>query len=65
MNRHEFFMKRLRELGAFDSDADYGGAIGKAVERVSALWSTEGHSGFSSQITMELLNQLFHEYNNQ
>jgi len=65
MNRHDFFLKRMRELGAFDADSDYNGMIGKAVERVSAIWAAEGHSGASSAITLQLLNQLFSEYENQ
>lgn len=64
-NRHQFFMRRLTELGAYDEDSDYKGAIGKAVERVSAIWMTEGHSGMSSAVTLGLLNQLFKEYNGE
>ena len=60
--RHEFFLKRIAELGAADDDADYRGMVGKAVERVSAIWATEGHSGGSHTVTLQLLNQLFKEW---
>ena len=32
MSRHDFFRKRLRDMGLYDDDSDYDGMIGKAVE---------------------------------
>lgn len=61
-NRHSFFIRRLRELGLYDADADYGGMIGKAVEDLSLSWSKQGHSGMSAEITLEVFDQLMDEY---
>lgn len=61
-NRHSFFIRRLKELGLYDVDADYGGMIGKAVEDLSLSWSKQGHSGTSAEITLEVFNELMDEY---
>ena len=65
MNRHEYFKKRLKKLGVLDKDSDYNGMIGKSVRQLSSVFSKQGHSGMSAQITMSLFNQLMSEWNNQ
>ena len=62
MTRHEFFIKRLKELGMYDDDSDYNGMIGKAIEELSDVFGNQGHSGMSAQITMGLFNQLMDEW---
>ena len=64
MNRHEMFIKRLREIGMYDADSDYDGMIGGAVERMSKVFADEGHSGVSAAVTCGLWNKLMDEYNN-
>ena len=60
--RHEFFKKRLKELGLYDQDSDYGGMLGKAVEELSETFAKQGHSGYSAVITRGVFNQLMDEY---
>jgi len=60
--RHEFFKRRLSELGMYDADSDYDGMIGAAIEELSLVFSKQGHSGGSAQITIGLFNQLFNEW---
>lgn len=62
MTRHEYFVKRMKELGVYDEDSDYGGMIGKSVERMSITFGLEGHSGMSATITNQLWNQLMREW---
>ena len=61
-NRHEFFKRRLRELGMYDDDSDYGGFIGKSVEAMSALFGEQRHSGGSKEVMLGLFNQLLDEW---
>jgi hypothetical protein len=63
--RHQFFIKRLHELGMYDKDSDYEGMLGQAVEELSATFAKQGHSGFSAVVTVGLFNQLMDEYNKQ
>ena len=63
MTRHEFFKDRLRDMGFYDKDSDYGGLIGKWVEELSKLFSEQGHSGASAVITNRVFNQLLKEWN--
>lgn len=62
MNRHEFFQKRLKELGVMDKDSDYNGLLGKWVEELSETFSKQGHSGYSAVLTIQLFNQLMEEW---
>lgn len=64
-SRHAFFMRRLIDLGMFESEADYAGMIGHAIEALSAVFASQGHSGSSSQITIGLFTQLFKEWERQ
>ena len=63
--RHEFFQRRLRELGLFDKDSDYDGMVGDWVEELSDVFRKQGHSGASAMITLGVLNQLFREYSGE
>lgn len=60
--RHQFFIKRLEQLGMYDKDSDYNGAIGRAVEGLSAEFASYGHSGSSAVLTLRLFNMLMAEY---
>lgn len=62
MNRHEFFKKRLKELGMYDKDSDYDGLIGKWIEELSTTFANQGHSGQSAVITTQLFNKIMLEY---
>ena len=62
MTRHEYFKKRLSELGMYDADSDYDGMIGQAVEKLSEVFSEQGHSGMSAAITIRLFNKLMGEW---
>ena len=47
--------KRELELaGMFDSDADYGGALGGAVMDLMRVFCAQGHSGFSAPRVIQL-----------
>lgn len=60
--RHQFFVRRAQELGAFDADADYGGEIGKNLEQISALIEAQHHSGSSFVQLFVLFRQLVTEW---
>lgn len=64
MSRHEFFKKRLTEMGLYDKDSDYDGMIGKAVEELSETFSKQGHSGCSAEIALSIFNGLMEEWKN-
>ena len=63
--RHDFFKKRLQELGVYDKDSDYGGMLGKSVEELSETFAKQGHSGTSAELTLALFSMLFKEWDNQ
>lgn len=55
----ELFNHAKRELelaGLLDKDSDYGGALGKAVLDLVKVFSKQGHSGFSAEVTLDLFN---------
>lgn len=62
MNRHEFFVKRLKEMGLYDEDSDYRGMIGRCIEKLSEVFSCQGHSGGSAYVTRAVCNQLMDEW---
>lgn len=62
MTRHEFFRKRLQEMGLYDKDSDYEGLIGKWVEDLSQTFANQGQSGMSADITLAVFNQLMDEW---
>ncbi len=61
-SRHEYFIRRLKELGLYDSGSDYDGAIGTVVEKMSEAFSSYGQSGGSAHVTMGVFNQLMAEW---
>jgi hypothetical protein len=61
-NRHEYFIRRLKELGMYDDDSDYDGELGTVVEKMSEAFSSYGHSGGSAHVTMGVFNQLMTEW---
>ncbi|MCJ7760895.1 hypothetical protein MUP59_07135 [Candidatus Bathyarchaeota archaeon] len=61
-NRHEYFIRRLKEIGMYDGDSDYDGEIGTVVEKMSEAFSSYGHSGGSAHVTMGIFNQLMTEW---
>jgi len=62
--RHQFFKKRLKEMGLYDKDSSYEGMLGTAVEELSATFGKQGHSGTSAMMTVAVFNQLMMEYQN-
>jgi hypothetical protein len=62
MNRHEYFVMRLDEMGMYEDDSDYGGMIGESVEQLSSTFADQRHSGMSAVITLGLFNQLFVDF---
>lgn len=48
----------LRRAGMFDSDADYGGALGNAVMELIRAFDKQRHSGFSATSTLALFGKL-------
>lgn len=63
--RHQYFVARARELGAYDSDADYGGQIGRDIEAISALIESQHHSGGSFVQLYVLFRQLVEEWHDE
>ena len=60
--RHEYFVRRLKELGMYDDDSDYDGELGAVIERMSEAFGTYSHSGGSAHVTMGVFNQLMTEW---
>ena len=50
----EWAIRNLELAGLFDKDSDYGGMIGDAVKKLLELHSSEGHSGASHSLCVEL-----------
>lgn len=48
----------LRAAGLLDHDSDYYGAIGRAVLDLVEVFSSQGHSGASADMTIEILQAL-------
>jgi len=60
--RHEFFKKRLKEMGLYDKDSDYDGLLGKWIEELSQTFANQRHSGTSAGLTFQIFKQLMKEY---
>ena len=60
--RHAFFVKRLKEIGMYDEDSDYGGLVGKWIEELSIVFVRQGHSGSSAIITVDLFKELLDDW---
>lgn len=48
----------LNKAGMFDSDADYGGALGNAVLELITTFAGQGHSGMSAAMTISMFTEL-------
>jgi hypothetical protein len=48
----------LERVGMFESDADYGGALGHAVMELIETFDRQQHSGLSAAVTLELFRKL-------
>lgn len=57
-NLETFAESELRRAGAFDKDSDYMGALGPAVMKMIAVFSEEGHSGFSANLAINLFERV-------
>lgn len=54
----EFAQKELQEAGLFDEDSDYSGMLGKSVLDLITLFASQGHSGYSAGLTIQLFQKL-------
>lgn len=61
-DRHSFFIRRLKELGLYDPDSDYGGMTTKAVEELSEAFTRQRHSGCSAGVVLEVFYKLMAEW---
>lgn len=50
--------RELIRAGLFDADSDYNGMLGKAVMDLVELFATQGHSGASAAMTVDLAERL-------
>lgn len=50
--------RELELAGLFDKEADYGGALGRAVLELIRTFSSQGHSGGSAHMTLDLFERL-------
>ena len=54
----EHARRELKLAGLFDKDSDYGGMLGGAVMPLIAVFSSQGHSGFSASCVIDLFTKL-------
>ena len=54
----EHAKRELELAGLFDKDSDYGGMIADAVLELIQVFSDQGHSGCSANMTTSLFNKL-------
>lgn len=57
-NLERYAEQELRMAGLFDDDSDYGGMLATAVMELVKVFSSQGHSGFSANIVMNLFNKV-------
>ncbi len=48
----------LTKHGMFDKDADYDGELGKGVLDLITLFASQGHSGMSAEMTIQMFTKL-------
>lgn len=48
----------LRRAGLFDADSDYEGMLGKAVLDLVKQFASEGHSGGSAHLTLNIFDKV-------
>lgn len=53
-----FARGELEKAGLFDKDSDYAGMLGEAVLELIETFSTQGHSGFSAAMAVDLFSRL-------
>jgi hypothetical protein len=58
MNLTEYAQAELERAELFDPDSDYGGMLGKAAMEIVEVFATQGHSGLSARLTVEILERL-------
>ena len=58
MTSTERAINELKRAGLFDKNSDYDGMIGDAVKDLLMLLSSQGHSGHSASITVQLFHRL-------
>ena len=50
--------REMRRAGLYDKDADYGGMIPDAVMKLVSALASDGHSGGSHALVMEIFNRV-------
>lgn len=50
--------REMRRAGLYEAGADYGGMIPEAVMKLVRALASEGHSGGSHALTMEIFNRV-------
>jgi hypothetical protein len=58
MSVKEEAKRNLELAGLFDKDSDYGGMLGHAVMKLVEAHCSEGHSGFSHELTLQIFNKV-------
>jgi hypothetical protein len=58
MSLLSFAESELRLAGLFDENSDYNGEIGKTVMELMEVFSNQGHSGFSANMTINIFKKL-------
>lgn len=58
MSLVEFAEKELKLAGLFDETADYDGMLGHAALDIVKVFAEQGHSGYSAQATVAILDRL-------
>ena len=53
-----FAKEELERAGLFDKDSDYGGMLGDAALRMIEQFASEGHSGFSANMAINIFSKL-------
>lgn len=63
MNYRQFAKKWIEKSGLSDPDSDYNGELGRAVMELVEVFSKQGHSGMSAQLTTYAFDKLNRDYN--
>jgi hypothetical protein len=50
--------REMKLAGLYDKDSDYGGMIAEAVMRLVKIHASEGHSGCSHSLALEVFNRV-------
>ena len=57
-NLEQHAERELRAAGLFDPDSDYGGMLAESVMRLVRVFASEGHSGMSAAMSLDLFCRL-------